>query len=92
MTNTHCRDGRSDVLHGVVNGETGGDGAAGGVDVEVYRGGGLVTLKEEELSDDRGGDAVVYGAVEADYALGEEAREDVVFPRQLVSVENEFQV
>ena len=92
MTDAHCRDGRSDVLHRIVNGKSGGDGAAGGVDVEVYWGGGLVAFEEEELGDDGGGDAVVYGAIETDYALGEEAGEDIIFPRGSVSTETDFEV
>jgi len=58
--------GRRDVGHGVVDGETGGDGAAGGVDVEVYGPFGGVGFEEEELGDDGGGDGFVHCAVEAD--------------------------
>lgn len=61
--------GRGDVGHGVVDCETGGDGAAGGVDVEVYGLFGGVGLEEEELGDDGGGDGFVHCAVEADDAF-----------------------
>ena len=59
-------DGGGDVGHCVVDGEAGGDRAAGGVDVKVYgffRG---VGFEEEELGDNGGGDGFVHGAVEAD--------------------------
>ena len=78
LAHTHGRHGRGNVHHGVVDGESCGDGAAGGVDVEVDGGGGLVAFEEEELRDDGGGEGVVYGAVEADYTLGKEAGEDVI--------------
>ena len=62
-------DGRGDVGHCVVDGEAGGDGAAGAVDVEVYWLFGGVGFEEEELGDDGGGDGFVDGAVEADDAF-----------------------
>lgn len=61
--------GRGDVGHGVIDGETGGDGAAGGVDVEVYGFFGGVGFEEEELGDDGGGDGFVDGPIEADDAF-----------------------
>ena len=72
-----CHGGR-DVGHCVVDGETRGDGAARGVYVEGDGARGGVGFEEEELCDDGGGGGVVDGAVEADDALAEEAREDVV--------------
>jgi len=62
-------DGGGDVGHCVVDGEASGDGAAGGVDVEVYGFFGGVGFEEEELGDDGGGDCFVDGAIEADYAF-----------------------
>ena len=66
LADTSGSDGGGDVGHGVVDGEAGGDGAARGVDIEVYgffRG---VGFEEEELGNDGGGDGLVDGAVEAD--------------------------
>lgn len=69
MAHTGGRYRGGDVGHGVVDCETGGDGAAGGIDVEVYGLFGGVGFEEEELGDDGGGEGFFYGAVEADYAL-----------------------
>lgn len=71
-------DGGADVLHGVVDGEAGGDDAAGGIDVHVDGLGGVLGFEEEELGNDDGGGVVGDGAVDADYPLLEEAGEDVV--------------
>lgn len=56
-------------MHCVVDGEAGGDGAAGGVDVEVDGFSRVVGFEEEELGDDGGGDEFVDFAVEADDAF-----------------------
>jgi len=71
-------DGRADVLHGVVDGEARRDDAPRGVDVEVDGLGGVLGLEEEQLGDDEGRRVVGDGAVDADDALLEQAREDVV--------------
>jgi hypothetical protein len=71
-------DRGADVLHGVVDGEASGDDAPGGVDVEVDGLGGVLGLEEEQLRDDERGRVVVDGPVDADDALLEQAREDVV--------------
>nr|CAB3485185.1 unnamed protein product [Digitaria exilis] len=55
-----------------------GDDPAGGIDVEVDGLGGVLGLEEEQLRDDEGGRVVGDGAVYADDALLEQAREDVV--------------
>lgn len=60
-----CYGGR-DVGHCVVDCEAGGDGAAGGVDVEGDGFGGGVGFEEEELGDYGGRDGFVDGTVEAD--------------------------
>lgn len=78
MTDADRGDGRADVCHRVVDGETGGHGAAGRIDIErdgLFR---IVGFKEEELRDDAGGDGLIDGAVEAYYSLFQKAREDVV--------------
>ena len=62
-------DRGGDIGHCVVDGETGGDRAAGGVDVEVYGFFGGICFEEEELGDDGGGDGFVDGAVEANDAF-----------------------
>ena len=69
---------RTDVGHGVVDGEAGGDAAAGAVDVQVDGFGGVVGFEEEELRDDGGGHGLVDVAVEADDAFFQQAGEDVV--------------
>lgn len=69
--------GGGDVLHCVVDCETGGYAAAGGVYVEGDWFGGVVCFEEEELRGYAGGEGVFYFAVEADDAFFEEAGEDV---------------
>ena len=71
-------DFRLDVLHGVVDGEAGGDRAAGGVDVEADGLLGVVGFEVEEHGDDGGRGLVVDGALQHDDALFEQAREDIV--------------
>ena len=70
-------DGARYVVHGVVDGHAGCDGATWGIYVEVYLLGGRVGFEEEELGGDHGGHGVVDLAIEGDDALGEEAGEDV---------------
>lgn len=55
--------GGGDVGHCVVDGETGGYGPSGGVDVEVDGLLGVVGFKEEELGHDAGGHGFVDFAV-----------------------------
>ena len=69
LTNAGRCDWGVDVCHGVVDGEPGGHGAAGCVDIEgdgPVRG---VGFEEEKLGDDGSGEGFVDGAVEADDAL-----------------------
>ena len=74
MADADGGDGGGDVGHGVVDGEAGGDGAAGGVYVERDGFGGGVGFEEEEFGDDGGGEAFVDAAVEADDAFLQRAR------------------
>jgi len=69
LTHAGGGDGGGDVGHGVVDGEAGGDGAAGRVDVEGYGAFGGVGFEEEELRYYARGGGFVYGAVEADDAF-----------------------
>lgn len=69
MPDAGCGDGAGYVGHGVVDGETGVDGAARGVDVEVYRFFGGFSFEVDELGFYAGGDGVVDGAVEEDDAF-----------------------
>lgn len=62
-------DGGVDVGHRVVDGEAGGHGAAGCIDVEGDGPVRRVGFEEEELGDDGSGEGFVDGAVEADDAL-----------------------
>lgn len=55
--------GGGDVSHCVVDGEAGGHGASGGVDVEVDGLLRVVGFEEEELGDDAGGHGLVDFAV-----------------------------
>lgn len=59
-----------DVLEGVVDGEAGGDAAAGGVDVQVDGFGGGVGFEEEEGGGDGGGHAVVDFTVDSKVSGG----------------------
>jgi hypothetical protein len=65
-------------LHGVVNGQAGGDGAAGRVDVDVDVFFGIVHLQEEELRYDGVGDVVIDRRSEKDDPVLQEARIDIV--------------
>ena len=62
-------DGAADVLHRVVDGEAGGDGPAGTVDVEVDGFLGVFGFEEEELGDDAGRGGFFHFAVQADDAF-----------------------
>lgn len=81
LADADCRDGRADVLHGIVDGEACGDGAAGGVDVEVDLLVGGLALEEEELGDDGGREAIVDGAIKTYDTLLQQARVNVVCGR-----------
>ena len=71
------RDGAADVLHRVVDGEAGGHAAAGRVDVEADGFLRVVGFEEQELRHDGGAEDFFDFAVQADYALFQEAGEDV---------------
>lgn len=51
--------GRRDVLHRIVDCQTGRDAPAGGVDVELDGLGGVFGFEEEELGGEQGGGVVV---------------------------------
>lgn len=55
LPNANCRDGRSDIGHGIVDGEPGGHGTAWGIDVEGYGFVWGIGLEVEELGDDGSG-------------------------------------
>ena len=69
---------RAQVLHRVVDGEAGGDHAAGRVDVEVDVLVRVLGLEEEQLGDDQVGDVVLDGVAQEDDALLEQPAVDVV--------------
>ena len=77
MAQTDCRDRGADVLHRVVDREPRGDAAAGGVYVQGDGFGGVVGFEEEQLRYYGGGQDFFDFAVQADYALFQQAREDV---------------
>jgi hypothetical protein len=60
------------TLDGVIDGETGGDGTSGRVDVEVDILSGVFRLQKEKLGDDEVGNAVVDGHPEKDDPVLEE--------------------
>ncbi len=76
----HRLDGARDVLHRVVDRETGGDAAARAVDVEVDVAGAVVLLQVEELADQEVRDRVVDRRPEEDDPILEQAAPDVVLP------------
>ena len=65
-------------LHGVIDGQAGGDAAAGGVDVEMDVLFGIGHLQEEQLGDDQVGDHVVHGRAEEHDPIHQQTRVDVV--------------
>ena len=67
-----------DVLHGVVDGEAGGDGAAGRVDVELDVLLWVFAGEEEHLRDDQVGDVVVDRRAEEDDVVAQQTAVDVV--------------
>uniref|UniRef100_A0A7C8YVU2 Uncharacterized protein n=1 Tax=Opuntia streptacantha TaxID=393608 RepID=A0A7C8YVU2_OPUST len=69
---------RADVLHCIINCKTSSDGATRGVDVHKYGFIGVFRFKEKELGNDDMGSIIGDGAIDADDALFEKAREDVV--------------
>lgn len=78
LSNTYRGHGRLDISHGIVDGQARSDGPAWRVDVEMNRLFGVVGFEEEELRDDRGREGFVDFAIEADDALFEQPREDVI--------------
>ena len=66
LSDTPGADGRQDVLHGVIDGQTRGDAAPGAVDVHVDGLLGGLRLEEEKLGHDDTADIVIDGAHEAD--------------------------
>lgn len=77
-TDAYRRNGRLDVVHGVVHRHCRGDGAAGGVDVELNVFFRIFVREEEELRDDDVRTVVVDRSIEEDDAIAKEARVDVV--------------
>ena len=75
-----------DVVHGVVDGEAGSDGATRAVDVEVYRFRRVLSFEKEQLGDYQGRHAIMDRAVEANDAFLEEAREYVIWMQRKQSV------
>ena len=66
------------VLHGVVDGEAGGDDAAGRIDVERDVGVALLALQEEQLRDHDVGHVIIDRLAEDDDAVFQQAAVDVV--------------
>src|SRR5207248_5380165 len=73
-------DWRSQVLHRVIDRQSRGDAAAWRIDVHVNITLWIVCLEKEQLSDDDIRDVVVDGSAEADDAIHEQARKDVIAP------------
>mmetsp|Transcript_13295 Transcript_13295/g.32288 ORF Transcript_13295/g.32288 Transcript_13295/m.32288 type:complete len:260 (-) Transcript_13295:142-921(-) len=67
-----------DVLHGVVDGHTGGDAATRAVDVEGDVLGGILVREVEELGDEDVGDLVVHAGAEEDDSVLEETGDYVL--------------
>ena len=64
-------------LHGVIDGEASGDGAAGGIDIDVDVLFWVLHLQEQELGDDGVGDEVIDGGANEDDAVLQQARVNV---------------
>ena len=67
-----------DELHGVVDGQAGGDGAARRVDVErdvLFR---IFALEKEHLGDDKIGDLIVDGGTKKDNVIAQQTGINVV--------------
>mmetsp|Transcript_10087 Transcript_10087/g.20763 ORF Transcript_10087/g.20763 Transcript_10087/m.20763 type:complete len:265 (-) Transcript_10087:122-916(-) len=77
-------DVAGDELHGIVNGEAGADGAAGGVDVEGNVLFGVFVGEVEELGDEDVGDFVVDVGAEEEDAVFEKAGDHVELARAAV--------
>jgi len=74
------RDVGPDELHGVVDGQTGRDDAARGIDVEVDVPIGIFRFEEQELRDDEVRDDVVDRLADEDDPILEQPGIDVVGP------------
>ena len=74
----HRADGRGDVTHGVVDGQTGGHGAAGRIDVQVDLLLRVLGFQEQELGADKGGHSVVHFAAQQDDAILEQTGINIV--------------
>mmetsp|Transcript_5165 Transcript_5165/g.8140 ORF Transcript_5165/g.8140 Transcript_5165/m.8140 type:complete len:253 (+) Transcript_5165:312-1070(+) len=73
------------ILHGIVNGHTGRDGSARGVDVEGDVLGRVLVGEVEELGDEDVGDLVVDSLSEEDDAVLEEAGDDILLGGTVVN-------
>ena len=62
-----------DILHGIIDSHACGDRAAGAVDIKAYILLGVLTLKVEELSDDKACGRIVDFVRENDYSVVEQA-------------------
>lgn len=78
LPHTNRANRRANILHGVIDRQSSGDRASGGVDVHVDLLLGGLSLEEEELRDDGRTEAVVDWTVEAYYPLLQQTRVDVV--------------
>ena len=65
-------DGAANVLHGIVDGETGGDATTRRVDVQAYGFCWIVGFEEQKLCDDGRGCCLVDSAIQADDAFAKE--------------------
>ena len=78
LTDAEGRYGGFDVLHTIVDGESCGDGATGGIDIQVDIFIGIFGFEKEHLSDDQVGHIVIDRRAEEDDAVFEQAGVDIV--------------
>src|SRR5688572_25153794 len=78
LSNADRGDVGLDVLHRVVDGQTGSNGATGRVDVDGDVFFGVLRFEEEELGDDQVGNVIVDRLAEEDDVVLQEARVNVV--------------
>ena len=64
-------------LHRVINSEASGDGATGGIDIDVNVLFGVLHLQEQELGDDGVGDEIIDAGADEDDAILEQARVNI---------------
>ena len=77
LTDADRGDGAPDMLDGIVDGHTSGDTSARRVNIDLDIFFGIFAFEEEELSNDAVSDHICDGTAQNDYAVFEQAAEDI---------------